>query len=136
MNFDGLPEFLTTSDLIALGLYCSSDSAYGQRKRGTGPAYIKMGKKVLYSKANLIKFLEGSCKITSENKISLNSSIEILDFGVRARLCLIASDIKTVGELISKTENDLLKIKNFGQHTLGRVKQELDRYKLALKTNG
>jgi len=48
-----------------------------------------------------------------------------LSLSVRARNCLEAENITTVGELIEKTEADLLKMRNFGKTSLSEVKSKL-----------
>jgi DNA-directed RNA polymerase subunit alpha len=52
---------------------------------------------------------------------------------VRARKCLDYLNIKTIGELISKTEAELLGVKNFGVTSLTEIKQVLDKVGLSLR---
>lgn len=52
------PEFLSSQDLVALGLFSSTDAAYVTRIRGGGPEFIKLNKKVLYPKSRLLRFIE------------------------------------------------------------------------------
>ena len=56
----------------------------------------------------------------------LDLPIEELDLSERPRNCLKRAQINTVGELVSKTEDDLLAITNFGQKSLDEVLQKLD----------
>lgn len=58
--------------------------------------------------------------------------IEDLNFSVRSANCLQSADLKYVGELIQKTENDLLKTKNFGRKSLNEIKETLHSMKLEL----
>ncbi|MBI3248563.1 MAG: DNA-directed RNA polymerase subunit alpha [Deltaproteobacteria bacterium] len=51
--------------------------------------------------------------------------IEDLNFSVRSANCLQSADLKYVGELVQKTENDLLKTKNFGRKSLNEIKETL-----------
>lgn len=55
----------------------------------------------------------------------LDSDIERLDPSVRIRKCLMKGGIGTIGELVAKTPNDLLAIKNFGEVSIGQVKEKL-----------
>jgi predicted DNA-binding protein YlxM (UPF0122 family) len=50
----------------------------------------------------------------------------------RTRNCLGNCNIKTIGDLITKTESDLLMIKGFGRHCLSEVKEALQIYGLKL----
>lgn len=56
----------------------------------------------------------------------LDRTIEEMDFSERPRNCLKRAQIHTLGELLSKTEDDLLAITNFGQKSLDEVIEKLD----------
>lgn len=62
----------------------------------------------------------------------LDLPIEALDLTERPRNCLKRAQINTVGELIAKTEEDLLGITNFGEKSLQEVLQRLDDRGLSL----
>ena len=63
----------------------------------------------------------------------LDLAIEDLDLSERPRNCLKRAQINTVGELLTKTEEDLLNITNFGQKSLDEVKEKLDERGLTLR---
>jgi DNA-directed RNA polymerase subunit alpha len=63
----------------------------------------------------------------------LDLPIEDLELSERPRNCLKRAQVNTVGELVSKTEDDLLAITNFGQKSLDEVLQKLDERGLALR---
>ena len=56
----------------------------------------------------------------------LDLPIEDLDLSERPRNCLKRAQVNTIGELLQKTEDDLLAITNFGQKSLDEVIQKLD----------
>jgi DNA-directed RNA polymerase alpha subunit len=56
-----------------------------------------------------------------------------LDLGARALNCLKAENIFTLKDLLSKTENELMKIPNMGKLTLKQIKDALASKKLKLK---
>ncbi len=56
----------------------------------------------------------------------LNTSIEELELTVRAHNCLRNANIRTIGDLVQKTESEVLKIKNFGKITLSELKKVLE----------
>jgi DNA-directed RNA polymerase subunit alpha len=62
--------------------------------------------------------------------------IEDLDLSERPRNCLKRGQVNTVGELLSKSEDDLLALTNFGQKSLDEVKQKLDERGLSLGPPG
>jgi DNA-directed RNA polymerase subunit alpha len=63
----------------------------------------------------------------------LDLPIEDLDLSERPRNCLKRAQVNTVGELVMKSEDDLLAITNFGQKSLDEVLQKLDERGLALR---
>jgi DNA-directed RNA polymerase subunit alpha len=63
----------------------------------------------------------------------LDLPIEELDLSERPRNCLKRAQINTIGELLTKNEEDLLNITNFGQKSLDEVKQKLDERGLTLR---
>jgi DNA-directed RNA polymerase subunit alpha len=65
----------------------------------------------------------------------LDLPIEALDLSERPRNCLRRAQIQTVGELVLQTEEDLLKITNFGQKSLEEVAAKLDELGLSLASS-
>ncbi len=63
----------------------------------------------------------------------LDLPIEDLDLSERPRNCLKRAQVNTVGELLQKTEDDLLAITNFGQKSLDEVIAKLDERGLSLR---
>jgi DNA-directed RNA polymerase subunit alpha len=63
----------------------------------------------------------------------LELPIEDLDLSERPSNCLKRAQINTIGELLQKTEDDLLNITNFGQKSLDEVKMKLDERGLSLR---
>ena len=64
----------------------------------------------------------------------LDLRIEELDLSERPRNCLKRAQINTIGELVERTEDELLAITNFGQKSLDEVIQRLDERGLSLKS--
>ncbi len=62
----------------------------------------------------------------------LNKGVEELELSVRSYNCLKAANIKTVGELVTKTENEMLKYRNFGKKSLTEIREVLTKYGLSL----
>ena len=59
--------------------------------------------------------------------------IEDMDLTVRSYNCLKREGVTTVGELVQKSEEDLLEIRNFGQKSIDEVKAKLEEMGLGLK---
>ena len=62
----------------------------------------------------------------------LNMEVSQLNLSVRANNCLEAEDIVTVGHLVRLTDNQLLKVRNFGKTSLKEVKTKLNEIGLSL----
>jgi hypothetical protein len=55
-NYESLPELLSSSDLVKLGLFENEGTAFLARHRGVSPPYVKFGRRVLYPKKLLMDF--------------------------------------------------------------------------------
>lgn len=62
----------------------------------------------------------------------LQMSIQELDLSVRAYNCLFSENINTIADLVQKTENELLNLRNFGKTSLKEVKRKLSEHGLSL----
>ena len=62
-----------------------------------------------------------------------NFPIEELELGVRSYNCLKRVGIETIGDLVSKTENELASIPNFGKKSIEEVKETLGTHGLNLR---
>ncbi|KRO55652.1 MAG: hypothetical protein ABR77_05825 [Acidimicrobiia bacterium BACL6 MAG-120322-bin79] len=63
----------------------------------------------------------------------LDLSIEDLDLSERPRNCLKRAQVNTIGELLLRSDEDLLNITNFGQKSLDEIKLKLDERGLSLR---
>ena len=63
----------------------------------------------------------------------LEMNIEDMDLSVRSYNCLKRANIHTVEDLLKKTEDDMLKVRNLGRKSLDEVIQKLNSYGLSLK---
>jgi DNA-directed RNA polymerase subunit alpha len=59
-------------------------------------------------------------------------SVDELEFSVRSQNCLQNADIKYIGELVQKSEQEMLKTKNFGHKSLNEIKEILREMGLEL----
>jgi DNA-directed RNA polymerase subunit alpha len=72
---------------------------------------------------------ERGSKRLNEN---LNRSVEELELSVRSYNCLKNANIQTIGELVQKSEQEMLKTKNFGRKSLNEIKEILASMGLSL----
>ena len=64
--------------------------------------------------------------------LNLHRSVEELELSVRSYNCLKNANIKTIGELVQKTEPEMLRTKNFGRKSLTEIKDLLSEMGLSL----
>ena len=92
--------------------------------------FLRDKKRILFSLDELEKFL---CEKIHSTNNNLLRRIEELNLSVRSANCLHYNDeLCYVGELVQKTEADLLQIKNFGRKSLNEVKEILHAMGLEL----
>ncbi len=75
----------------------------------------------------------GEIAVTSSASPDMDLPIEDLDLSERPRNCLKRARVDTIGQLIQKTEDELLQITNFGSKSLDEVLEKLDERGLALR---
>jgi len=62
----------------------------------------------------------------------LNTSVEELELTVRSSNCLKNANIRTIGDLTKKTEEEIAKTRNFGKKSLQEIKEKLKEWNLGL----
>jgi DNA-directed RNA polymerase subunit alpha len=62
----------------------------------------------------------------------LSKSVDEMELSVRSYNCLKNANIKTIGELVQKSESEMLKTKNFGRKSLNEIKEILATMGLSL----
>ncbi len=77
---------------------------------------------------------EGSEASEEQNRLRklLNMSVNEIELSVRAANCLNNANITTVGELAMKSEQEMLKYRNFGKKSLNEIKDKLEQLGLSL----
>ena len=63
---------------------------------------------------------------------NLYRTVEDLELSVRSANCLKNANITYIGELVQRTEPEMLKTKNFGRKSLNEIKQLLEEMELSL----
>jgi DNA-directed RNA polymerase subunit alpha len=79
--------------------------------------------------ASLDEAPEQAIEIRNEN---LNRSVEELELSVRSYNCLKNANIQTIAELVQKSEQEMLRTKNFGRKSLNEIKEILSSMGLSL----
>ncbi len=109
----------------------------------TAKEAVSLAANVLCEHLNLFKNLSGNIleagEILVENEKNvrddvLSSTIEELDFSVRSFNCLKRAGINTVADLTSKTQEELMKVRNMGTKSLEEVEKKLEKLGLHLSS--
>jgi DNA-directed RNA polymerase subunit alpha len=96
--------------------------------------------KILKEQLNVfINFDEGEAapktsEVREATKLNENlfKSVDELELSVRSANCLKNADIRYIGDLVQKSENEMLKTKNFGRKSLNEIKEILSEMGLSL----
>ena len=75
---------------------------------------------------------EEEVRLEPEYNENLFRSVDELELSVRSANCLKNADIRYIGELVQKTESEMLKTKNFGRKSLNEIKEILTEMGLSL----
>lgn len=101
---------------------------------------VALGSKILKEQLQVfINFDEAIDKVEEEKKEHspqlnehLFKSVDDLELSVRSANCLKNANIRHIGELVTKTESEMLKTKNFGRKSLNEIKELLVEMGLSL----
>lgn len=69
--------------------------------------------------------LAGAERLTPEMRVHLSRSVEELELSVRSSTCLRRAEILYVGDLVQRTDQEMMKIKSFGRKSLKEIKEVL-----------
>ncbi|MHB9146535.1 MAG: DNA-directed RNA polymerase subunit alpha [Symbiobacteriia bacterium] len=102
---------------------------------------VALGARIVTEHLSLFTSLTGSVdkveimveKDENERDRLLEMTIEELDLSVRSYNCLKRAGINTVAELVSKTDEEMMKVRNLGKKSLEEVKQKLEAIGLNLR---
>jgi DNA-directed RNA polymerase subunit alpha len=102
---------------------------------------VSLSAKLIRDHLNIFINLEDAGDLTSEAGAdqpraalneNLDKSVEELELSVRSYNCLKNANIRTIRELVQKTEGEMLKTKNFGRKSLNEIKEILSGMGLSL----
>ena len=86
----------------------------------------------MFNDSNAIKAVnEEEMNEVLEIKGILTKSIDEMELSVRSHNCLQAAGIRTIAELVSKEESEMLKFKNFGRKSLTELQEKLGELELS-----
>jgi DNA-directed RNA polymerase subunit alpha len=102
---------------------------------------VSLSAKLIRDHLNIFINLEDAAELSAEgggeqslatSNENLDKSVEELELSVRSYNCLKNANIRTIRELVQKTEGEMLKTKNFGRKSLNEIKEILADLNLSL----
>jgi DNA-directed RNA polymerase subunit alpha len=122
------------TDYDKLTLEIWTDGSIDPRSAVAQAAHILVDQLGVFVGENLV--VEEEEPVIDEPKQRLNENlfrrIEEIELSVRSANCLENADIKYIGELVQKTEAEMLRTKNFGRKSLNEIKEILSEMGLSL----
>jgi DNA-directed RNA polymerase subunit alpha len=133
MNINSIGDLLRTTEAELLAYKNFGETSLTEIKAMLESKSLRLRMSLVEDKG-LLPISQGAQESQSDISPELISkSLADFEMSVRARKCLEQLNIKTIGELISKTEAELLGVKNFGVTSLTEIKQILDSLGLNLR---
>jgi DNA-directed RNA polymerase subunit alpha len=123
------------TDYERLSLEIWTDGSIGPKEALTSAARELQGQLAIFV-TSAPEVGEVSPEVAKPAPVTLNENllrpIEQLNLSVRSANCLQSADLRYVGELVQKTEAELLRTKNFGRKSLNEIKETLHNMGLEL----
>ncbi|PMP66680.1 MAG: DNA-directed RNA polymerase subunit alpha [Thermodesulfobacterium geofontis] len=120
-----------SSDYDSLIMEIYTDGTIDPKEALIYAAKILMEQLMIFLKGEKISLEPPVSEIPSINNL-LSMTIEELDLSGRAYNCLKNAGINYVGQLIQKTETELLKLRSFGKKSLDEIVEKLSKFNLRL----
>jgi DNA-directed RNA polymerase subunit alpha len=131
MNIHTLGDLLRTTEAQLLAYKNFGETSLNEIKVMLTQKGLRLGQAV--PEAEGVKRHVSAVPSVSGDPAVLNRPVAELELSVRSRKCLQRLGINSVGELASRSENELLGIKNFGQTSLNEIKKRLKELGLGLR---
>jgi len=130
MKIDTLGDLLNTTEAELLAYKNFGETSLREIKAILDVKGLHLGMALEETQA---PSLEIPVETPAEDEGLLSKSVDELQLSVRAKNCLSKLNIRTIGDLIQKTEAELLGVKNFGMTSLNEIKKVLSGLGLGLR---
>ncbi len=125
-NYDKLTLEIWTNGTVGPEMALVEASKILRKHLNPFVQYFELGTEVASESAS------AAAKVEEDLIRKLKMQVSELDLSVRASNCIESAGIATVGELVSKTEAELLKVRSFGKTSLREVKRKIAEMGLSL----
>jgi len=133
-NYDKLIIEIWTNGVVSPEMALAEASKVFRKHLNPFVHYFELGRELPQAGEKQIEKVEEEASADEVNK-KMAAPVTELDLSVRASNCLEYAKIKTLGELVTKEEDELLELKNFGKTTLVEIKKKLNQLGLSFKVN-
>lgn len=133
-NYDKLIIEIWTNGVVSPEMALAEASKVFRKHLNPFVHYFELGRELPQAGEKQIEKAEEEASADEVNK-KMAVPVTELDLSVRASNCLEYAKIKTLGELVTKEEDELLGLKNFGKTTLVEIKKKLSQLGLSFKVN-
>lgn len=130
MNIKSLGDLLKTTEPELLGYKNFGETSLNEIKALLASKGLRLGQAADESKVVRRPAAPAAGNVAPE---VLGKTVADLELSVRSRKALQRLNINTLGELASRTEDELLGCKNFGQTSLNEIKQQLVTFGMSLR---
>jgi DNA-directed RNA polymerase subunit alpha len=131
MNIRNLGDLVKTTEQDLLGYKNFGETSLKEIKDMLSAKSLRLGQ-ALEEGSDLADLAVPRPASVSNDGV-LATPLDHIEFSIRVRRALESLNITTLGELIAKTDAELLGCKNFGQTSLNEVRQRLAEYGLSLR---
>jgi len=130
-NYDKLIIEIWTNGIVTPEMALVEAATITRKHLNPFVQYFEIGRELQQIEKSISTETAPDVSTEDVNK-ALNIPIAELDLSVRASNCLETANIVTVGDIVEKTEDELLQIKNFGKTTMKEVKKKLAELNLSI----
>jgi len=136
MNIRTLGDLANTTEAQLLGYKNFGETSLKEIKDMMASKGLRLGQSLEEEGEFSPNLLNDLSPTKVENEGVLATPLDQIEFSVRARRALDGLGLKTLGDLASRTEGELLACRNFGQTSLNEIRQRLAEYGLKLRESG
>ncbi len=133
MNINTVGDLLNITEVELLSYKNFGETSLGEVKTILGTKGLRLGMALEEKQSLAAETTEGG-GTQHEYEGLLSKSVEDLKLSVRSRKCMQKLNIRTLGDLIQKTDAELLGCKNFGVTSLNEIKKALGNLGLSLRS--
>ncbi|MGR3294246.1 MAG: DNA-directed RNA polymerase subunit alpha [Candidatus Scalindua sp.] len=136
-NYDRLIIEIWTNGIISPEMALTEASKVFRKHLNPFVHYFELGRELPNAGEKQIEQVDEQ-EEDSEEEVKKKAVVSVaeLDLSVRASNCLEYASIKTINELVTREEDELLELKNFGKTTLVEIKKKLNQMGLSFKEPG